>query len=85
MFVQPRVSSMNEKYDHCSCRCRDVPVRDIVQLHGGRGVHGPRHAASERRERLRGRQGVHHQSGHRSVPLRAEQRKKTHDIKTRAM
>lgn len=54
--------------------CRDVSVRDVVQLHGGRGVHGPRHAAAECRRGVRGGQGLHHPGGHRRLPLRAEQR-----------
>lgn len=64
------------------CLCRDVPVCDVIQLHGGRGLHGPRYAASERRGGLRRRQGVHHQSGHRSISLRAEQRKTTQQMFT---
>lgn len=63
---------------HLWCRCRNVPVCDVVQLHGGRGVHGPRDAASERRRGLWGRQGVHHKSGHRCFPLRAEECTSTH-------
>lgn len=60
--------------------CRDVPVCDFVQLHSGRRVHRTGHAPSERRRGLRGRQGVHNQSRHRRLPLRAEQRKRTHDV-----
>ena len=65
---------------YSSFDCRDVPVCDIVQLHGWRGLHRSRHAASKRWGGLRGRQGVHHQSRHWSFPLRAEQRKSTHTI-----
>lgn len=57
---------------------RDVPVRDFVQLHGGRRVHRSGHASSECRGGLRGCQGVHHPSRDRRFPLRAMQCKRTH-------
>lgn len=63
----------------CLRPCRDVPVCDFVQLHSGRRVHRSGHAPSERRGGLRGRQGVHDQSRHRSVPHRAEQRETFYD------
>lgn len=55
------------------CACRDLPLCDIIQLHGGRRVHGAGHPPSEHRRRLRRGEGLHHTRGHRRLPHRADQ------------
>ena len=53
---------------------RDLPLCDVLQLHGGRRVHWPGHPAPEHRRGLRRGQGLHHTRGHRRLPHRADQR-----------
>lgn len=82
MFALP-VSALimkNMKTLSCWYHCRNVSVCDIVQLHSGWCMYRSRHAAPECGRGLRGRQSVHYQSGHRSFPIRAEQRKRTHNL-----
>ena len=53
---------------------RDLSLRDLVEPHGGRRLHGPRHR-SEHHQRDRGhREGLHHPRGQRPVPHGAEER-----------
>lgn len=53
--------------------CRDLPLCDVLQLHGGRRVHGPGHSPTEHRRGLRRGEGLHHTRGHWGVPHRADQ------------
>ncbi|XP_069415817.1 adenylosuccinate synthetase isozyme 1 isoform X2 [Ovis canadensis] len=55
-------------------RAPDLPLRDVLQLHGRRCVHWPGHPAPEHRRGLRRGQGLHHTRGHRRLPHRADQR-----------
>uniref|UniRef100_A0A5F9CT58 Adenylosuccinate synthase 1 n=1 Tax=Oryctolagus cuniculus TaxID=9986 RepID=A0A5F9CT58_RABIT len=54
--------------------CRDLPLRDLLQLHRGWRVHRPGHPSPEHRRRVRRGEGVHHPRGHRGLPHRADQR-----------
>lgn len=54
--------------------CRDLPLCDIIQLHGGRRVHRAGHPPPEHRRRLRRGEGLHHTRGHRRLPHGADQR-----------
>lgn len=53
---------------------RDLPVCDVLQLHGGRRVHRPGHPAPEHRRGLWRGEGLHHPRGRRRLPHRADQR-----------